>query len=190
MGKMTEIRWHGRGGQGTVTAAKVLAETAITGGSYVQAFPEYGPERMGAPLRAFNRISDHELSVHCQVTNPDVVVVVDSTLLKAVDITEGTDGKGLFLINSPEAAEKLKKEYSMEGKGVYTVNATKISLECLGRPMPNTPLLGALARITDIIDIETLIDDVTRNFSKKFSSQIVNANIASIRKAYEEVTGE
>ena len=189
--QFTEVRWHGRGGQGTVTAAKVLAETALSSGKHVQAFPEYGPERMGAPLRAYNRLSTKPITVHCHVTNPDVVVVVDPTLMGSVDITEGTSDDALFVINTSESAAEIKQELGLESKQrVYTVNASKIALETIKRPLPNTPLLGALAKVSGLINIDDLIKDLKQSFSKKFTEQVVTANLEAVQRAYEEVAGE
>jgi pyruvate ferredoxin oxidoreductase gamma subunit len=189
MSQLTEIRWHGRGGQGTVTAAKLFAETAISRGLHVQAFPEYGPERMGAPLRAFNRVSDSAITIHCQVTNPKFVIVVDPTLIKAVNIAEGTDENAIFIINTNEEPEAIRSQLGFTTQQVYCVAATKISQEQLGRPMPNTPLLGAVAKVSGLIDLDGLIDDVKKSFEKKFSSKIVDANIEAIKQAYREVKG-
>ena len=189
MSELTEIRWHGRGGQGTVTAAKLFAETAISRGLHVQAFPEYGPERMGAPLRAFNRVSDNPITVHCSVTNPRIVIVVDPTLIGSVDIAEGTDEDAMFIINTTEEPETIKSRLEFTTQKVYCVPATKISIEHLGRPMPNTPLLGAVAKVSGLIDLDELVADVDKSFTKKFSSKIVNANIDAIKQAYQEVKG-
>ena len=136
---ITEIRWHARAGQGAVTAAKVLAEATMAEGGYVQAFPEYGPERMGAPLRAYNRISDAPLTMHCQVTNPNVVIVVDSSLMDALDVTEGTPEDAVFLVNTTHTPEQVAKKINRPVNKVFTVDATQISIDCLGRPIPNTP---------------------------------------------------
>ena len=187
MSQLTEIRWHGRGGQGTVTAAKLFAETAISKGLHVQAFPEYGPERMGAPLRAFNRVSENAITIHCSVTNPTIVIVVDPTLIGAVDIAEGTDENAMFIINTTETPETIKSRLGFTNQKVYCVPATKISTDCLGRPMPNTPLLGAVAKVSGLIELDELVADVEKSFSKKFSSKIVSANIDAIKQAYEEV---
>jgi pyruvate ferredoxin oxidoreductase gamma subunit len=190
MQQITEVRWHGRGGQGTVTAAKIFAETAMRGGKYVQAFPEYGPERMGAPLRAYNRVSDTLLSLHCQVTNPRIVAVVDPTLLGSVDVTEGTPDDAIFVINTADDPKKVRETYGITHGSVFTVDATRIALETLGRPIPNTPILGALARITDVISKEHLIEDTRANLSKKLSAEVVGKNIEAISRAYEEVKSE
>jgi pyruvate ferredoxin oxidoreductase gamma subunit len=189
--QFTEVRWHGRGGQGTVTAAKVLAETALSSGKHVQAFPEYGPERMGAPLRAYNRLSTQPIAIHCQVTNPDVVVVVDPTLLGSVDVTEGTPEDAIFIINTNEKSADIKQRLGLDKQQkVYTLNATKIALDTIKRPLPNTPLLGALAKVAGLIDMDDLVTDLKRSFSKKFSEQIVTANLEAVKRAYEEVAGE
>lgn len=182
----TEVRWHGRGGQGTVTAAKVFAETALSGGKYVQAFPEYGPERMGAPLRAYNRISANPINVHCQVTNPDIVVVVDSTLIQGAGILDGTNDDTVLVINTTDDPQAIKKQLGVPNK-VYTVNASKIALDTIGRPMPNTPMLGAMAKASGLISLDELINDVQKSFGKKFSEKVVNANIDAIKQAYEQV---
>jgi len=190
MQEITEVRWHGRGGQGTVTAAKIFAETAMSEGKYVQAFPEYGPERMGAPLRAYNRISTKPLSLHCQVTNPKIVAVVDATLLGSVDVAEGTAEDAIFVINTADDPKKVRETYRIPHGSIFTVDATRIALETLGKPIPNTPILGALARVTDTISKEHLIEDTRVNLSKKFSPEIVQKNIEAITRAYEEVRGE
>ncbi|OGW16434.1 MAG: pyruvate synthase [Nitrospinae bacterium RIFCSPLOWO2_12_FULL_45_22] len=182
-----EFRWHGRGGQGTVTAAKLLAETMLGNGKYVQAFPEYGPERMGAPVKAYNRISDHLLTIHCQVTHPKVVIVVDPTLIGVVDILEGVPEDGIVIINTPKSADEMRKRLKAGRRKVYTVDATKISIETLGRPMPNTPMLGALARATNEVGIDALLEQVRKNFSKKFNPKVIEANIKGIERAYQEV---
>ncbi len=189
--QFTEVRWHGRGGQGTVTAAKVLAETALASGKHVQAFPEYGPERMGAPLRAYNRLSANPIAIHCQVTNPDVVVVVDPTLMGSVDVTEGTPDNAIFIINTHEKPAEIKRKLGLgKAQKVYTLNATKIAFDTIKRPLPNTPLLGALAKVAGLIDMDDLISDLKRSFSKKFTEQVVSANLEAVKRAYEEVVGE
>jgi pyruvate ferredoxin oxidoreductase gamma subunit len=186
---ITEVRWHARAGQGAVTAAKVLAEATMAQGGYVQAFPEYGPERMGAPLRAYNRISDTPLTMHCQVTNPNVVIVVDSTLLETQDVTEGTPEDAVFLVNTTHSPAEVAKKLGRSVDKVFTVDATQISIECLGRPIPNTPLLGALSKATDLVKLEVLLKDLAANLKKKFPEKIVKGNTASVERAYKEVKG-
>ncbi|MBI5787412.1 MAG: 2-oxoacid:acceptor oxidoreductase family protein [Candidatus Schekmanbacteria bacterium] len=183
----TEVRWHGRGGQGTVTAAKVLAETALSSGKYVQAFPEYGPERMGAPLRAYNRVSSAPISIHCQVTNPDIVVVVDSTLLQTVNVLEGTNEDVILVVNTPESPQAIKEQLTLDKQRVFTVNASKIALENIGKPMPNTPMLGALAKVSGLISLDDLLKDVKKSFGKKFAENVINNNLNAVRQAYEQV---
>ncbi len=186
---ITEVRWHARAGQGAVTAAKVLAEASMAQGEYVQAFPEYGPERMGAPLRAYNRISNAPLTMHCQVTNPNVVIVVDSSLLETQDVTEGTPEEAVFLINTTHSPEEVAKKLGRPVDQVFTVDATQISIDCLGRPIPNTPLLGALSRATGLVKLEVLLEDLVVNLKKKFPEKIVQGNKASVERAYKEVKG-
>lgn len=183
-----EIRWHGRGGQGTVTAAKVFADACLSGGRYVQAFPEYGPERAGAPLRAYNRISTKELRMHCPVTHPDVVVVVDPSLIDSIDVTEGAKDDAKFIINTSKEPAELRAKLNLKPtQKVFTVDATKIAIECFGRPMPNSPMVGALNRVTGLIDLEILLEDVRKSFGKKFAQKIIDGNLLAVKRGYEEV---
>lgn len=185
-----DIRWHGRGGQGTVTAAKVFADACLSVGKYVQAFPEYGPERAGAPLRAYNRISSKEIRSHCPVMNPHIIIVADATLLDSINIAEGAGDNSIFIINSssPEKIrEKLKASLSQK---IFTLNATKIAQECFGRTMPNSPLVGALAKVSGIVSLDIILEDVRKSFSKKFSSKIIDGNLQSVKRGYEEVKGQ
>lgn len=188
MSDIIEIRWHGRGGQGTVTAAKVLADACISGGRYVQAFPEYGPERAGAPLRAYNRVSNKELRMHCPVLHPQVISIVDATLIDSVDVTEGATDNAIFIVNTSkepkEIREKLKAKPEQK---VYTVDATKIAIECIGRPLPNASMLGAISKATGIVSLEHLLEDVRKSFGKKFSQKIINGNLEATKRGYEEV---
>jgi pyruvate ferredoxin oxidoreductase gamma subunit len=188
MAEMVEIRWHGRGGQGTVTAAKVFADACLSGGRHVQAFPEYGPERAGAPLRAYNRISSKELRMHCPVLNPNVVAVADATLLDAMNVAEGVPDDAIFVVNSSKSPkvirEKLKAKASQK---VYTIDASKIALETIGRPMPNTPMLGALTKASGLLGIDVLIEEVKGSFGKKFAQKIIDANLAAAKRGFEEV---
>ncbi|ODA43747.1 Pyruvate:ferredoxin oxidoreductase, gamma subunit [Thermodesulfovibrio sp. N1] len=183
-----EVRWHGRGGQGTVTAAKVFADACLSGGRYVQAFPEYGPERAGAPLRAYNRISSKELRMHCPVSNPDVVVVVDPTLIESIDVTEGAKDNASFIVNSSKDPKELREKLKLKStQKIYVVDATKIALECFGRPMPNSPMVGALNRVTGLVNLETLLEDVKKSFGKKFAQKIIDGNLLAVKRGYEEV---
>lgn len=188
MAETMEIRWHGRGGQGTVTAAKVLADACLSGGRHVQAFPEYGPERAGAPLRAYNRISERPLRMHCPVVNPKVVAVVDASLLDAIDAADGTTDDAIFVINTgkdpKEIRAKLKAKPSQK---VFTVDATKIAIETIGRPLPNSAMLGAVNRATGIVDMNLLLEDIKGSFGKKFAQKIIDANLSAARRGFEEV---
>lgn len=191
MADILEIRWHGRGGQGTVTAAKVLAEASMAEGKNVQAFPEYGPERMGAPLRAYNRISEKPMTIHCQVTNPAVVAVVDPTIIDTVDVTEGATDDAVFIINTSADPSALRKQLKLKkAQKVYCVDANAISIETIGRVMPNTPMLGAVCKATGVIKIKTLLQDIKASFGKKFSDKIIQSNLDAASKAYEEVRAE
>jgi pyruvate ferredoxin oxidoreductase gamma subunit len=188
MAEMIEIRWHGRGGQGTVTAAKVLADACLSGGRQVQAFPEYGPERAGAPLRAYNRISEKILRMHCPVLNPGVVAVVDATLLDAINVGEGAKDDAVFIVNTTkdpqEVRTKLKAKPSQK---VFTLDASKIAMETIGRPMPNSCMLGAVSKATGIVSMDVLLDDVKSSFGKKFAQKIIDGNLAAVKRGYEEV---
>jgi pyruvate ferredoxin oxidoreductase gamma subunit len=190
--EIIEVRWHGRGGQGAKTAALLLADAALSGGRYVQAFPEYGPERMGAPVQSFNRISKKPINIHCGVENPDVVVVLDMTLLEVVDITRGLSDDGIIIVNSPNSPQKVKEKLKLKKAKVFTVDASSISKDALGREIPNTPLLGALIKATGIIDFEDTIKHVREKLGKKFKSrpEVVEGNIKAIERAYQEVEGE
>lgn len=183
---MLEVRWHGRGGQGAKTAAQFLAEAALESGKYIQAFPEYGPERAGAPIRAYTRVDEAPINIHSGVTNPDVVVVIDPTLLATVDVVEGLSEEGLLLVNTSEEPKTVRENLNFHKGKVATVDATRISLETLGIPMPNTPMLGALIKVKPLVSIDTLIEKIKDKFLKKIGEEKTNANIAGIKRAYEE----
>lgn len=190
MKNLIEIVWYGRGGQGVVTAGKIFAEAALSEGKHIQAFPEYGPERMGAPIRSFTRISENPIRVHSQVRHPLIVVVLDATLLGAIDITEGLSSDGLILINIDKSAKQVRQEFGIEKRRIFTVDASKIALETIGRNIPNTPMVGALAKVSGLLKLERLIEDFKKNYSDKFSEKILHSNIDAIRRAYEKVKGE
>jgi pyruvate ferredoxin oxidoreductase gamma subunit len=188
MADLLEIRWHGRGGQGTVTAAKVLADACLSGGRHVQAFPEYGPERAGAPLRAYNRISSKELRMHCPVLRPKVVSVVDSTLLDSINVGDGATADAIFVINTSRSPEEIRSKLGAgPGQKVYTIDATKIAMDCIGRALPNAPMLGAICKITGLVSIDHMLEDVKKSFGKKFSQKIIDGNLEATRRGYEEV---
>lgn len=190
MKKIAEVRWHGRAGQGAKTAALLLAEAALSEDKHIQGFPEYGPEREGAPIKAYTRISDAPIFIHSGVTNPDAVVVLDLGLLDAVDITEGLPEEGILLVNSSDTPQNIRKRLNLTNGKVYTVDATSISLGILGRNLPNMPMVGALVKAVPLLSLDTLLESVKKKFGKKFSSKIVEGNISAIRKAYEEVKEE
>ncbi len=190
MKKIIEVRWHGRAGQGAKTAALLLAESALDEGKYIQGFPEYGPEREGAPIKAYTRISDNPIYIHSGVTNPDAVVVLDSTLLDVVDVTEGLPKEGVLLVNTNEKPQNIRKKLNLADGKIYTVDATSISLEIFERNLPNMPMIGALIKVLPIVSLDTLLEGVKKKFGKKFISKIVEGNISAIRKAYEEVKSE
>lgn len=188
METMTEIRWHGRGGQGTVTAAKVLADACLSGGRHVQAFPEYGPERAGAPLRAYNRISSSEIRMHCPVLHPQIVSIVDATLLDSINVAEGSVDDAIFIVNTSkdprEIREKLKAKSSQK---IFTIDATRIALDCIGKALPNAPMLGAICKATNILSLNILLEAVEKSFGKKFAQKIIDGNLEASRLGYEEV---
>lgn len=189
MKDIVEIRWHGRGGQGAKTASLLLADAAFNTGKYVQGFPEYGPERMGAPITAYNRISDQRSTVHSNIYFPDYVVVVDETLLSAVDVTAGLKKEGAIVINSSKSPAELRpllKGY--EGR-VCTIDAGKISEEELGKNFPNTPMLVAIVRVSGVIGEEEFIKDMEGSFKHKFASkpQVIEGNMRALKRSLEEV---
>lgn len=187
MKEIFEVRWHGRGGQGAKTAAQFLAEAALEAGKFIQAFPEYGPERAGAPMKAFTRISDAPIRVHSGVTNPEVVVVIDPTLLEAIDVTEGLGKDGVLLVNTDKSPEDVRKALNFKDGKVATCDATKISLEVLGVNMPNTPMLGALLKIVPAVTIDQLLEQIKGKFLKKLGEEQTNSNIKTVKRAFDEV---
>ena len=188
MSAMVEIRWHGRGGQGTVTAAKVLADACLSGGRHVQAFPEYGPERAGAPLKAYNRISDKVLRMHCPVIAPQVVGVVDATLLDAINVAEGATDDAVFVINTTKSPAEIRAKLKAKPtQRVITVDASKIAIDCFGRSMPNSPMLGAVNMATKLVSLEHLLEDVKNSFGKKFSQKVIDGNLEAVKRGYSEV---
>jgi pyruvate ferredoxin oxidoreductase gamma subunit len=184
--KMVEIRWHARGGQGAKTAATLVAAVALEEGKFSQGFPDYGPEREGAPIRGYTRISDDPIHVHSAIYTPGIVVVLDSSLLDSVDVTEGLKEGGILLINSAKDPADLKKRFGRGDIKVYTVDATQISIDEIGRPIPNTPMMGALMKIMPILKLKTILQDVEKKFKSK-GERIVQGNFRAIQRAFEEV---
>jgi len=189
LGKLTEIRWHGRAGQGIVTAGELLAESALKDDMYFQAFPDYGPERMGAPIKSYTRISDEPVEVHYQILSPEVVVVVNPNLLGVVDVTEGLVEDGLVIVNSPESPATIRARLGLEGSKVRvcTVDATGIALETLKRDIPATIMLGAIIRASQLVDLEGTIEVVEEKLGAKLRGEIVDANVKALRRAFDEV---
>ena len=187
--KMVEIRWHGRGGQGAKTACLLLADVAFSSGKHVQGFPEYGPERMGAPITAYNRISDGKCTIHSNIYEPDYVVVVDETLLTAVDVTSGLKPEGAVIINSDKSPEELRPLLAGYTGRVATIDAGKISEEFLGKNIPNTPMLAAVVKVSGVIGEEQFLTDMEQSFRHKFADkpQVVDGNLKALKKSMEEV---
>lgn len=188
---MIEIRWHGRGGQGAKTASLLLADAAFNTGKYIQGFPEYGPERMGAPMTAYNRISNDEIRIHSNVYEPDYVVVVDETLIGNIDVTDGLKESGAVLVNTSESIDDVKKKLDGYKGKIYTIDATKISKECLKADFPNTALLAAIINITGIMNKEDLLTNMLESFKHKFARkpEVIEPNMLAITRAYDEVIG-
>jgi pyruvate ferredoxin oxidoreductase gamma subunit len=190
MSEMLEIRWHGRGGQGGKTAVFMLAESLVEQGKYAQGFPDYGPERMGAPVRGYNRISDEPGTLHCGVNSPGIVVVLDDTLIAGGDVVSGLRPGGKVLVNSTESPQEIRKQLGLKDGDVYTVDATGIALEEIGRPIPNSPMIGALLKITDLAEIDKMAGLVGKKFEGKLSAKAVEGNVKAMKRAYEEVKGD
>lgn len=190
MRDLTEIRWHGRGGQGAKTAALLFGDAALASGKYIQAFPEYGPERMGAPVVSFNRLSSKPILMHSGVKNPDIVIVLDPTLIESVDVTEGMPDNGTIIINTNKTPQEIKQELKFKGRiKVFTVDASTISRDTIGREIPNTPMLGALIKATGILDFKEMFEDIKHKLEKKFKSklEVIDGNLKAIERAYNEV---
>ena len=181
-----EIVWHGRGGQGVVTANEILAETAIASGMYVKAFPEFGPERMGAPIRGFTRIADIPIRVHSHVYEPDVVIIMDGTLVGKVDVTRGIKKDGVILANYTGTPKELQDALGTEAE-CHTLDAIKISIEEIGKPMVNTVMLGALIKCVDIVPYDKLEDQITNKFTGKLSDKVIVKNLSALKRGYQEV---
>ncbi len=189
MKDLIEIRWHGRGGQGAKTASLLLADAAFNTGKYIQGFPEYGPERMGAPLTAYNRISNTPIRIHSNIYEPDYVVVVDDSLLECVDVTAGLKEDGAIVINTTKDAEYLFKVLKDYKGSIYTIDARKISLETLGNYFPNTPMLAAIIKVSGIMNDEELIKDMQGSFKHKFAKkpEVIDGNMKALERALKEV---
>ncbi len=182
-----EIRWHGRGGQGAKTAALLLADVAFKTGAHVQGFPEYGPERMGAPITAYNRISRDEIRVHSNIYTPDLVVVVDETLLHSVDVTAGLKEDGSIIINTPKKKEEIMDLLNGYKGKVYTVDARKISVETLGKNFPNSPMLAAAVAVSGVMDKESFIREMRTSYEHKFAKkpEVIEGNMKALVMTFD-----
>ena len=189
MKDLIEIRWHGRGGQGAKTASLLLADAAFNTGKYIQGFPEYGPERMGAPITAFNRISVNPIRVHSNIYEPDYVVVVDDTLLRSVDVTAGLKEEGAIVINTTKGIDEIKPLLKGYKGRVYTIDARKISEEALGKYFPNTPMLAAIVKVTEILPENDFVNDMESSFKHKFAKkpEVIDGNMKALKMSLKEV---
>ena len=189
MNNLIEIRWHGRGGQGAKTASLLLADAAFNTGKFIQGFPEYGPERMGAPITAYNRISVNPIRIHSNIYEPDFVVVVDDTLLSSVDVTAGLKKEGAIVINTTKTIDELKpllKGY--EGR-VFAIDARTVSEEALGKYFPNTPMLASIVKVSEVMSEEDFIKDMEGSFKHKFAKkpEVIEGNMKALTLALEQV---
>ena len=184
-----EIRWHGRGGQGAKTAALLLADVAFKTGQYVQGFPEYGPERMGAPITAYNRISKEVIRVHSNIYTPDLVVVVDETLLHSVDVTAGLKEDGAIIINTSMSKEEVLPLLNGYQGNVYTVDARTISMETLGKNFPNSPMLAAAVAVSGVMPREAFFKEMQESYHHKFAKrpEVIEGNMKALKKAFDVI---
>lgn len=189
MDNMIEIRWHGRGGQGAKTASLLLADAAFNTGKYIQGFPEYGPERMGAPITAYNRISTSPIRIHSNIYEPDYVVVVDDTLLESVDVTAGLKESGAIVINTTKDYNTLKPLLKGYKGRVYTIDARKVSEETLGKYFPNTPMLASIVKASGIMSEEDFLKDMEGSFKHKFAKKpdVIDGNMKALELALKEI---
>lgn len=189
MNDLIEIRWHGRGGQGAKTASLLLADAAFNTGKYIQGFPEYGPERMGAPITAYNRISNKPITIHSNIYEPDYVVVVDDTLLESVDVTAGLKETGAIVINTTKDNEYIKKALKGYKGAIYKIDARKISIEALGRYFPNTAMLAAIVKVSEVMTDEELLNDMKGSFKHKFAKkpEVIEGNMKALELALQSV---
>jgi len=189
MKDLIEIRWHGRGGQGAKTASLLLADAAFNTGKYIQGFPEYGPERMGAPITAYNRISNDPIRVHSNIYEPDFVVVVDDTLLDCVPVTAGLKTDGAIVINTTLEDDVLKEKLKDYSGSIYKIDARKISEEALGKYFPNTPMLAAIVKVSEVMSDQAFLDDMIGSFKHKFAKkpEVIEGNMKALEMALSEV---
>lgn len=179
---ITEFRWHGRGGQGVVTSNQMLGKAALAEGNYIQAFPEFGPERTGAPVRAFLRISKVPIQVYAQVYHPDVVVCIDPTLLEVVNPTEGLKPDGTLVLNTSNDPKTIREKYGFTGGKVVTVDASTIAMEVMGRPFYNMPTMAAAVSATGVVAVDTVVEEVLNRYPGKVGT----LNKTAIERAVQE----
>ncbi len=184
------VRWHGRAGQGVVTASELLAEAALREGKYVQAFPDYGAERMGAPVEAYTRLSEQPIEVHYGILQPDVVVVVNPNLIGVEPVTEGLGEDGVLIANTPASPSELRERIDLHTGHVFVVDGTRIALDVLGRDIPSTPMLGAVVKVVGLVGLDTLLGVARGKLAERLGPEVVEANIMAIRRAYDEVRGD
>jgi len=185
MNDLIEIRWHGRGGQGAVTASEILAEAALHEGKYFQAFPDYGAERMGAPIRAYTRIGSSPIRQHHLITEPNAVVVLDPTLIGVVDVTEGLDEKGILVVNTSQSPAELRQRLRFHKGRVYTIDATRVALDTMKRNITNTPMIGALLKALQVVSKDVVREEIRHRFNTRVNADVAKANVAAFDKAYE-----
>ena len=192
MDKIIEVRWHGRGGQGAKTAALLFADSALSLGKNIQAFPEYGPERMGAPVQSFNRLSDHPITVHCGITSPRIVVVLDPTLMATVDVAKGLPKDGSLIVNTSKTPAEIRQEINLKDAKVFTVDASAIAKDKIGRNIPNTPMLGALVKVSGLLNFDDMLKNTEAKLKKKFAHkpEVISGNLEAIKVAHDTVKGE
>lgn len=187
---LLQIRWHGRGGQGAKTAATMVAEVAVEAGKYAQAAPEYGAEREGAPIKAYTRIGEQIIRVHDAIYYPDIVVVLDDTLLESQNVDSGLSEDGILLVNTARSPAEVRKALGLEGRSVYTIDATAIALEEIGRPIPNTVMLGALLAVTGVVEVKQIEKSIQKKLGGKLSEGMLKGNIRAVERAFDEVKSD
>jgi pyruvate ferredoxin oxidoreductase gamma subunit len=190
MSEVLEIRWHGRGGQGAKTAALMFAEAALETGKYIQAFPEYGPERMGAPVTAYDRLSDEPIQIHSGIKEPKIVLVLDPSLISVANVLKGLKPDGILLVNTSDSPKALKQELGLGGSRtkVWTVDANQIAVDCYGKAIPNTPMLGALVKVSGVLNYDSVIESIKDKLNKKFrgKDKLVAQNLEAVKRAHNE----
>jgi pyruvate ferredoxin oxidoreductase gamma subunit len=186
MNQMLEIRWHGRAGQGVVTAGELLGESSMHAGLYFQAFPEYGAERMGAPIKCYTRLSDDVIEIHSPILDPDMVIVVNPNLIGIVELTEGLKPEGTLIVNTSQTPEQIRKRLKFPGGVVWCVDATRIAMEEFRRDIPSTLILGVVARASEIVELDAIVETTRESLGGKLRPEIVEANVRAVERAYQE----